>query len=75
MTRDQVRVALGSPLETTDADDLSMWRYFERANPRRCDSGSSSATPPEYSIEATLIFRAGVLAMKSVKHSGSPIFP
>lgn len=75
MSFEQVRKTLGTPLEEQDAAGVSMWRYFERANPRWCDGGSSKAVPPEYSIQAILIFRDGALLLKDVKQTGKPNSP
>ena len=75
MSFDEVREALGPPLEVNEAGDTAMWRYFERANPRWCDEGSSKAVAPEYSVQATLVFRSGALVLKDVKQSGTPAFP
>ena len=75
MTFEEVRGTLGSPLEVTDAGEISMWRYFERANPRWCDGGSTKAVPPEYSVEVVLVFRSGAVVIKKVRQVGSPVFP
>ena len=75
MSNDDVHAALGEPLEVTNSGGLSMWRYFERANPRWCDGGSSKAVPPEYSIEAILVFEQGTLAIKKVSTKGTPAAP
>jgi hypothetical protein len=75
MSFEEVRTKLGNPLETQEGDGVSMWRYFERANPRWCDGGSSKAIPPEYSIQAILVFKAGSLALKDIKRTGTPSFP
>jgi outer membrane protein assembly factor BamE (lipoprotein component of BamABCDE complex) len=75
MTSEEVRALLGAPLQRTDAQEASTWRYFERANPRWCDGGSSGSNRPEYSIEAILVFSGAVLANKSVNQSGTPASP
>jgi len=69
-----VREALGEPLEVHEAGDSVTWRYYERANPRWCDGGSSN-NPPEYRIEALLVFTNGTLASKTVEQVGTPVFP
>jgi outer membrane protein assembly factor BamE (lipoprotein component of BamABCDE complex) len=75
MTGDAVRSTLGDPLEVAEAGDVMVWRYFERANPRWCDGGSSSVVPPEYSIDAVLVFQDGSLLLHSVRKSGVPQAP
>jgi outer membrane protein assembly factor BamE (lipoprotein component of BamABCDE complex) len=75
MPAGEVRALLGAPLQTTDAQAASTWRYFERANPRWCDGDSSRSKRPEYSIEAILVFSGGVLVNKSVNQSGTPASP
>jgi hypothetical protein len=75
MTAEEVQALLGAPLERTVAEHGSKWRYYERANPRWCDGGSSKAKPPEYSIEVTLLFEAGILTTKNITQSGTPAYP
>ena len=75
MTSEAIRTALGNPLEVAQSGDVTMWRYFERANPRWCDGGSSKAVPPEYSVDAVLVFRSDVLLLHNVRQSGTPEFP
>jgi len=69
-----VRDALGEPLEISEVGDSVTWRYFERANPRWCDGGSSTEAP-EYRIQALLVFTNGTLVSKTVEQVGTPVFP
>jgi outer membrane protein assembly factor BamE (lipoprotein component of BamABCDE complex) len=75
MTSDAVRLALGEPLDVAESGDLTLWRYFERANPRWCDGGSSKAARPEYSVDAVLVFRNDSLLLHNVRRRGEPQFP
>ena len=75
MSFDEVRESLGPPLEVKEAGETVTWRYFERANPMWCDGGSAKAVAPEYSIQATFVFRTGALVLREVKQSGALSFP
>ena len=74
MSAAQVRETLGEPLEISEAGDNVTWRYYERANPRWCDGGTTTKAP-EYRIEALLLFTNGLLASKTVEQVGTPAFP
>src|SRR5262245_51441176 len=60
-TPDEVRGILGDPLEITEAAEATVWRYYERANPRVCTTyvfGLSLGGRPEWVDEASVTFRS-----------------
>jgi hypothetical protein len=62
---------MGAPFETTAAPDGTVWRYYERWNPRGC-TGSflglfPHGRPPERTVEALVTFRQDAFAHVDVR--------
>ena len=70
LTTSDVSALLGQPLTTREDGDVSVWHYFERAQPKWCDGGNARGARPEYRIDATLSFRAGILERIAIDRKG-----
>lgn len=68
-TAEEVRAILGEPFEIRRSDDGTVWRYYERANPRGCTTyllGLSLGARPEWVSEALVTFRSDRVAAVKV---------
>jgi hypothetical protein len=68
-TPDEVRAILGDPFEVTEAAEATVWRYYEKANPRGCTPylfGVSVGSRPEWVDEASVTFRSDRVAAVKV---------
>ena len=68
---DEVRALMGAPFEATDAPDGTVWRYYERWNPRGCTSSFLGIFPhgrlPERTVEAVVTFRQDAVTRVDVR--------
>jgi outer membrane protein assembly factor BamE (lipoprotein component of BamABCDE complex) len=65
---DEVKAILGDPFEITEAIETTVWRYYEKANPRGCTTylfGLSLGSRPEWVDEVVVTFLSdGITAIK-----------
>lgn len=68
---DEVRALMGAPLETTAAPEGTVWRYYERWNPRGCTSYVLGifphGHPPERTVEALVTFQRDAVVHVDVR--------
>jgi len=65
----EVRAILGDPFEVTEAVETTVWRYYEKANPRGCTTylfGLSLGNRPEWVDEVIVTFRSDRVAALTV---------
>ena len=72
-TPEEVREVLGEPFEMQDVSDRTIWRFYEKANPRGCTTylfGLPLGSRPESVSEALVTFHAGRVVSIRVHREG-----
>ena len=73
-TAEQVRSVLGDPVEITERDGVTTWRYFEKFHPRACSTllfGMTISSPQPQLVEAIVTIRDGLVQDVTAHDSGA----